>query len=111
MTIGRGDFRGRTLAGGRKVPRADIPCNRFVRTPNYGVVSMYAAHQWATSARGGAIRVGRGTVLASRDLQAHNRVDRPDALRPRDQSVTPQGNSLRFEAAPASVTRLALDLA
>ncbi len=69
------------------------------------------ARECAIAVRGGAIRDGRATVLASTDLRAHNSFERPDALTPRDASVSARSGGLQHTFPAASVTRLQLTLA
>jgi alpha-L-arabinofuranosidase len=62
--------------------------------------------------RGARIKSGRARVLTSTDLKAHNSFKQPDALTPRDADVavgTGPG-PLVYTFAPASVTRLTLEL-
>jgi alpha-L-arabinofuranosidase len=62
--------------------------------------------------RGARVRSGRARVLTSTDLKAHNSFTNPDALTPRDAdvaAVTGPG-PLVYTFAPASVTRLTLEL-
>ena len=62
--------------------------------------------------RGATIREGRGTVLSSTDLRAHNSFEQPDALVPHDAPVRRSAaGSLVHTFPPASVTRLQLTLA
>jgi alpha-L-arabinofuranosidase len=63
--------------------------------------------------RGARVKSGRARVLTSSDLKAHNSFTNPDALSPRDADVavgTGPG-PLVYTFAPASVTRLTLELA
>jgi alpha-L-arabinofuranosidase len=64
----------------------------------------------ALSVRGAHIRDGRGIVLASSDLRAHNSFDHPNALAPRDVPVSVHSGALVQTFPPASVTRLQLTL-
>ena len=61
--------------------------------------------------RGATIREGRGSVLTSTDLRAHNSFEHPGALTPRDAPVARPSGSLAHTFPPASVTRLQLTLA
>ena len=61
--------------------------------------------------RGATIREGRGSVLTSTDLRAHNSFEHPGALTPRDAPVARPSGSLAHTFPPASVTRLQLRLA
>lgn len=63
------------------------------------------------SVRGARVVSGRARVLTSTDLKAHNSFANPDALIPRDTTVTAGAGPLVHTFAPASVTRLQLDLA
>jgi alpha-N-arabinofuranosidase len=60
--------------------------------------------------RGGSARNGRGRMLTGPDIHAHNTFAEPRAVEPRDVEigVTTGANTHRF--APASVTRLELEL-
>jgi alpha-N-arabinofuranosidase len=53
----------------------------------------------------------RATVLTSTDIHAHNTFAHPDALQPKQDSNIRVGSPLNYSFAPASVTRLDLDMA
>jgi alpha-N-arabinofuranosidase len=53
----------------------------------------------------------RATVLTSTDIHAHNTFDTPHALEPKPDNNVNLGSPLNYTFAPASVTRLDLDLA
>ncbi len=59
---------------------------------------------------GSAVEVG-ATVLSHPSLDAHNTFERPDAVTPHRQALTTKGQDLRVTLAPASVTRLDIQLA
>jgi alpha-N-arabinofuranosidase len=69
------------------------------------------ARDCAVTIRGATIRDGRATVLSSTDLRAHNSFAQPDALAPRDASVTVRSGAVQHAFPAASVTRLQLTLA
>ena len=83
------------------------------KTLTVTVVNPHAteARECAIAVRGAAIHEGRGTVLSSTDLRAHNSFDRPSALAPVDASVRVAAGSLTHRFPAASVTRLQLTLA
>lgn len=62
------------------------------------------------SLRGASARSGRARVLTSTDLKAHNTFANPRALEPRDAEVSASGATFVYRFAPASVTRLQLEL-
>jgi alpha-N-arabinofuranosidase len=64
----------------------------------------------AIAIRGGAVRSARATVLTSSDLRAHNSFEQPNALAPREATVTAAAGSLRHTFPAASITRLDLTL-
>jgi alpha-N-arabinofuranosidase len=68
------------------------------------------ARECTISLRGATVREGRGTVLQSNDLRAHNSFEHPDALAPRDTPVRRPAASLVHTFPAASVTRLQLTL-
>src|SRR5439155_15504521 len=78
------------------------------KTVTVTVVNPHAteARECAVSVRGATIRDGRGTVLSSADLRAHNSFDQPNALAPRVTDVTVRSGALVQILPPASVTRL-----
>lgn len=63
--------------------------------------------------RGARVKAGRARVLSSTDLKAHNSFANPEGLTPRDADVTVGTGTgpLVYTFAPASVTRLTLELA
>ncbi len=61
--------------------------------------------------RGASISGGRGQVITSSDLHAHNDFAHPHALEPQPVSVTATNGRLVYRFAPASVTALYLTLA
>jgi len=60
--------------------------------------------------RGATVRSGRAAVLAAPDVHAHNTFANPGAVAPREEAVTAGGASFVHRFAPASVTRLDLEL-
>ncbi len=54
---------------------------------------------------------GQATVLATQDIHAHNTFDHPDAVKPRTESWSPSGRTVKFTFPAASVTLLQLKLA
>jgi alpha-N-arabinofuranosidase len=54
---------------------------------------------------------GRATVLATTDIHAHNTFDAPDTVKPRTETWSPTGRSIKYKFPPASVTLLQLKLA
>jgi len=68
------------------------------------------ARPCAVTVRGAAVRAGEATVLSSTDLRAHNSFERPDALTPREETVSVRNGAVQYSFAPASVTRLRLTL-
>jgi alpha-N-arabinofuranosidase len=62
--------------------------------------------------RGASIASAKGTVLAEKDVHAHNDFAHPDAVKPSDlASLTPAGGKLVHTFAPASVTSFEITLA
>lgn len=62
--------------------------------------------------RGASIAAAKGTVLAERDVHAHNDFAHPDAVKPRPlASMRPSGGKLVHTFPPASVTSLEITLA
>jgi alpha-L-arabinofuranosidase len=64
----------------------------------------------AITLKGGEVRGGTSTVLASADLHAHNSFEQPAAVMPREAPVAAQGAAFVHTFPPASVTRLSLML-
>jgi alpha-N-arabinofuranosidase len=60
--------------------------------------------------RGAAIKSGETRTLTSTDLHARNTFANPRALEPKDAPLSASGSTITFKFAPASVTRLLLDL-
>jgi len=60
--------------------------------------------------RGGQAASGSADVLAHEDIHAHNTYDAPETVAPRTQALQASGSRLAFSFAPASVTRLSLQL-
>lgn len=61
--------------------------------------------------RGRRITAARATVLSSSDIHAHNTFANPNALQPKEDTNVRAASPLNYTFAPASVTRLDLDLA
>lgn len=61
--------------------------------------------------RGGGIRAVQGTVLAGDSPAAHNSFANPEAVMPRAVAVASSGNTITHTFAPASVTKLTIELA
>ena len=57
------------------------------------------------------ITAARATVLSSSDIHAHNTFDSPNALEPKEDNAIKAGSPLHYTFAPASVTRLDLEVA
>ena len=60
--------------------------------------------------RGGTVKSASARVLAANDIHAHNTFADPDAVKPREEKVEVQNSTLAHTFAPASVTRLTLEL-
>jgi alpha-L-arabinofuranosidase len=54
---------------------------------------------------------GQATILATQDIHAHNTFDHPDAVKPRVETWSPSGRTVKFTFPAASVTLLQLKLA
>ncbi|MBV9500224.1 MAG: alpha-L-arabinofuranosidase [Acidobacteriaceae bacterium] len=61
--------------------------------------------------RGRRITNSHATVLSANDIHAHNTFAQPNAVEPKQDSQAGSGSPLNYSFAPASVTRLALELA
>ena len=61
--------------------------------------------------RGPSAHAGRGTVLSSTDIHAYNDFENPRAVQPKEQPANLSGSTFTWTFAPASVTRLAIELA
>ncbi|HYW69992.1 MAG TPA: alpha-L-arabinofuranosidase C-terminal domain-containing protein [Pyrinomonadaceae bacterium] len=68
------------------------------------------ARETEIAIRGGAIKSGKTRTLTSTDLHARNTFANPHGLEPKDGVVSGSGSTITFTFAPASVTRLVLDL-
>jgi alpha-L-arabinofuranosidase len=65
----------------------------------------------AININGASIASGQARILSSTDIHAHNNFQNPRGLEPRDETVTiGAGGQLVYKFAPASVTRLQLNL-
>ena len=60
--------------------------------------------------RGARIASAQAKVLSANDVHAHNTFENPRAVEPRDETVSVKNGALTFSFAPASVTRLQLQL-
>lgn len=70
------------------------------------------ARETEIAVRGAAIRGGSATTLTADDIHAHNTFDQPRAVAPKEGTIAAaRGGLLTHRFAPASVTRLSLDLA
>lgn len=59
---------------------------------------------------GAKVASAKARVLANKDIKAHNTFANPTAVQPRDEAATVKNGTLVFIFAPASVTRLQIDL-
>jgi len=69
------------------------------------------AQETEINVRNRRITSARATVLTSSDIHAHNTLDSPNALEPKEDNSIKAGSPLNYSFAPASVTRLDLMLA
>jgi len=70
-----------------------------------------AARETEIAVRGAAVSSGTSTVLANKDIHAHNTFEQPEAVKPISGSVpAAQDGTVRFTFPPASVTRITLTL-
>jgi alpha-N-arabinofuranosidase len=60
--------------------------------------------------RGGRPETVKGTTLAAADPKAHNTLTEPRAVEPRSAEARIEGSRLRYRCAPASVSRLTVQL-
>ena len=100
---GRGSFWG--LAGSASLKEKTLAVT---------VVNPHASEARGTEVvvRGAGVRSGRALTLTARELNAHNSFDQPRALEPKEAAVTiGAGGVVSHAFAPASVTRLTLELA
>lgn len=99
--------------GGRALPALAGSASRHDREVVLTVVNTRAAEplEAEISVRGAAIQSADGMILTADDIHAHNTFERPRAVVPRSLPLTGQGPRLRHTFAPASVTRLTLQLA
>jgi alpha-N-arabinofuranosidase len=61
--------------------------------------------------RGAAIQSAKATTLAAADVHAHNSFETPNAVEPKEQSLSPRNGGLTHRFPPASVTKLEIRLA
>jgi alpha-N-arabinofuranosidase len=73
--------------------------------------SLEVARETEILLRGAKVRSARATTLAAGDVHAHNSFENPRAVEPREDSVAPREGGLVHRFPPASVTRLAIELA
>jgi alpha-N-arabinofuranosidase len=73
--------------------------------------SLEVARETEILLRGAKTRAVRATTLAAGDVHAHNSFETPRAVEPREDSLAPRENGLVHRFPPASVTRLAIELA
>jgi len=69
-----------------------------------------APHAAEIVVRGAAIKSVQGSNLTASDMKAHNSFADPNQIQPRAISVSMTGNSLVYNFAPSSVTRLDVEL-
>ena len=69
-----------------------------------------ASRETEIAVRGATIRAARGVSLTASDIHAHNTFADPNRIVPKELQVTLSGNALVHKFAPASVTRLDIDL-
>jgi alpha-N-arabinofuranosidase len=62
------------------------------------------------SLRGGAAKSAQVTVLNAQDIHAHNDFDHPNELIPKTESAAVSGARFSWTFAPASVTKLEIEL-
>jgi alpha-N-arabinofuranosidase len=60
--------------------------------------------------RGASAKSVKATVLTHTDLHAHNTFDAPRAVEPRGEALTASGSEFSVRIAPASVTKLEIEL-
>ena len=60
--------------------------------------------------RGASIKSGASRTLTDQDIHARNSFANPNALEPKNGTVSGSGSSLTYTFAPASVTRLVFEL-
>lgn len=60
--------------------------------------------------RGAAIKLVKGVVLSAADIHDHNSFTEPNRIQPREMQATLTGSTLVHKFAPASVTRLDMEL-
>jgi len=60
--------------------------------------------------RGAKLKSASATVLTNSDIHAHNTFAQRDVVTPRSQGAEIKGDVLSFRFAPASVTKLAVQL-
>jgi alpha-L-arabinofuranosidase len=73
--------------------------------------SLEVARETEILLRGAKTRAVRATTLAAGDVHAHNSFETPRAVEPREDSLATRENGLVHRFPPASVTRLAIELA
>jgi len=69
-----------------------------------------AARETEISIRGAAVKAVKATVLSSADVHDHNTFADPTRVQPKAAQAMQTGNVLVYKFAPASVTRLDIDL-
>jgi alpha-N-arabinofuranosidase len=82
------------------------------KTLTLTVVNPHATEPRETeiAVRGGSAASVEATVLANSDIHAHNTFDHPDTIGVTSQKVQGSGAAFRYVFAPASVTRLSMNL-
>jgi alpha-L-arabinofuranosidase len=69
-----------------------------------------AARETEIAVRGASIRSVKGTILSANDIHEHNNFADPNRVTPKAIAVALTGNALVHKFAPASVTRLDIEL-
>jgi alpha-N-arabinofuranosidase len=69
------------------------------------------ARETEVAVRGASVQSAKATTLSSSDIHAHNSFENPRGLMPKDEQVQVKtGGALNYRFAPASVTRLQINL-
>lgn len=101
----------RTVAEGKQL--SDLSGSASVRDKRVVLTvvnpSIREAQDTEINVRGVQIKTASATVLTASDIHAHNTFDSPNAVEPSENNLN-AGSSLVYQFAPASVTRLTLDL-
>ena len=70
-----------------------------------------ATRETEIAVRGASIKTVKGTSLTASDMHSHNSFAEPNQIQPKDANVSLTAGSLVYKFAPASVTRLDIELA